>query len=561
MLRAAALFLSSTCRHAQGKEFLQTWDLVEQLLPHTTPGFVASLPELEATLTPMYNSLPKDEEGLLGYDSVRYALHRMLVDRHGWYVKGLEPDGKAWNVSSLETSMMDWVPPSIQHVVGHHFSKGGLSLRELAAVAALLEDSARDEARRRLETVYKLLKLEPAERLMGDNIQAVLDAWMYLYLDVHEAQDYPEDEHMLKLMMDNYEQQLSESWRLVRDWMGEMRQNISQGAEMSFNSTLQVTIAVGEKYAFYDAKECQKLKRTLLKIESDRPGRVLLSSFYRQGMAPDANFRFVEKIEYLRDIGALDESDPRNPAVIVPNYVTSKPQCLESSEFYSVCCRSECEDLLQHVEESIVDSHASVADVLRLVEALPSPTVQAPRDLPPKLIERLQQVAEANGGRIPLHGRLFAQWMHHAFPRECPFPHEAGTTAPLAAQDWTRETGHSTTEASEEDMVCYVDGPCAGGAAYEAPAEHINQVGLGELPWTDKEELFAGSEGATRTGKKASSPLRGVVQTSLALVVFGLAVKSLWQDDGRETKQASSIFSLFPNAHAAAHAQEKAVLL
>ncbi|OLP24478.1 hypothetical protein AK812_SmicGene48940, partial [Symbiodinium microadriaticum] len=22
----------------------------------------------------------------------------------------------------------------------------------------------------------------------------------------------------------------------------------------------------------------------------------------------------------------------------------------------------------------------------------------------------------------PLHGRLFAQWMHYAFPHECPYP-------------------------------------------------------------------------------------------------------------------------------------------
>ena len=28
---------------------------------------------------------------------------------------------------------------------------------------------------------------------------------------------------------------------------------------------------------------------------------------------------------------------------------------------------------------------------------------------------------------VPLHGRLFAQWMHYAFPRHCPFPHVSGT--------------------------------------------------------------------------------------------------------------------------------------
>ena len=35
----------------------------------------------------------------------------------------------------------------------------------------------------------------------------------------------------------------------------------------------------------------------------------------------------------------------------------------------------------------------------------------------------MEQVASHHGGKVPLHGRLFAQWLHHAFPRECPYPH------------------------------------------------------------------------------------------------------------------------------------------
>merc|ERR1712187_1078287 len=41
--------------------------------------------------------------------------------------------------------------------------------------------------------------------------------------------------------------------------------------------------------------------------------------------------------------------------------------------------------------------------------------------------DQLRRMAETQGGKVPLHGRLFAQWLHYAFPRECAFPHRAGT--------------------------------------------------------------------------------------------------------------------------------------
>lgn len=47
-----------------------------------------------------------------------------------------------------------------------------------------------------------------------------------------------------------------------------------------------------------------------------------------------------------------------------------------------------------------------------------SDTVAAPRELSEGLRVRLQEVAALHGGKVPIHGRLFAQWMHHAFPRE-----------------------------------------------------------------------------------------------------------------------------------------------
>merc|ERR1719277_2062553 len=61
-------------------------------------------------------------------------------------------------------------------------------------------------------------------------------------------------------------------------------------------------------------------------------------------------------------------------------------------------------------------------------------------DEPPKLTSmlknQLEHIAKTHGGNVPLHGRLFAQWLHYVFPRECPFPHKAGSIMPSSPKDY-----------------------------------------------------------------------------------------------------------------------------
>merc|ERR1719181_182801 len=46
------------------------------------------------------------------------------------------------------------------------------------------------------------------------------------------------------------------------------------------------------------------------------------------------------------------------------------------------------------------------------------------------LYSKLEQIAAKGNGKVSLHGRLFAQWLHFVFPTECPYPHAAGTVRP-----------------------------------------------------------------------------------------------------------------------------------
>merc|ERR1719343_1589471 len=55
------------------------------------------LGRIEALVAPSFAALPKNEFGRLGHAAARYATHRLFVQRHGWYVRGLEPGSGAWN--------------------------------------------------------------------------------------------------------------------------------------------------------------------------------------------------------------------------------------------------------------------------------------------------------------------------------------------------------------------------------------------------------------------------------------------------------------------------------
>merc|ERR1719237_375644 len=96
-----------------------------------------------------------------------------------------------------------------------------------------------------------------------------------------------------------------------------------------------------------------------MKMEEAGSGRVRLNAFYTSAL--EGSWQFSEHIDYLRQLGALDESDPQRPSVIIPNYINSPSNCVASSKFYSVCCIDECEALLGHLETHIAAPEASSA--------------------------------------------------------------------------------------------------------------------------------------------------------------------------------------------------------
>jgi len=238
-------------------------------------------------------------------------------------------------------------------------------------------------------------------------------------------------------------------------------------------------------------------------------GRVRLSEFYSG--AKDAAWPFTESVEYLRALGALDESELGRPSVIIPNFVSSRNNCVFPSSFYSVCCLDECEHLVSSLERAIESPDAAPARIAEVVSAMPSDTVDAPRNLSSMQLRRLEEIATLHQGQVPLHGRLFAQWMHHAYPRECPFPHEAGTTNPMSPNEWI--AGTRNTDATDTEIDLYIAHAEEGHIVPLTPETKV------EMPWISVEELVV----SRRPDQGTKTPSRSALRV-VALVVFCASV-------------------------------------
>jgi len=168
---------------------------------------------------------------------------------------------------------------------------------------------------------------------------------------------------------------------------------------------------------------------------------------------------------------------------MLPNYIYSQANCIASSDYYAVCCMNECEDLLVHLEKDIAAPEATPARLLQLVSALPSSSVSAPRTVSATLQSRLEAMASEHGGQVQLHSRLFAQWMHHAYPRECPFPHVSGTTSQASPDTWTDGNGMDAV-ASKEELKQFASMTHSSSSTQEVDDVHDLMM------WTHEEELL-----------------------------------------------------------------------
>jgi len=432
------------------------------------------LEKLRQQFRPLHKALPKNGKGLLGHSTVRYAMHRHFVYHHGMYVKGLEPAGEAWNATSPVDIMEDKVPSFVQKLFEERLTDG-FTLEELALLAATLEHFIHTEAKDRLQSCYRLTGNQ--DGLEGSLTKAQLHEVIKAYLAGFLTGEF-------KSLIPQADLDAYPSWEKSEAWLRQMEADVllenNVQDQIPFSVAQKVVGAIIEQYGKFQNTDCRDMARTLNSKERHGTGRMTLKNFYGSG------WQFSETKDFLNQLGTLDKKfrPEEGPWVVIPNYVVSLTNCLASSSMYTVCCMDPCEDILRHLESRVGAPTATPEELVNLVSATASATVKAPRGLSANLVNHLTEIAEDHGGKVPLHGRLFAQWLHHAYPRECVYPQISGTHQPLSAEDWMLLSNSTSASISESELKELLA---------EDEAVHVKDLADGDmeetLPWDQREEL------------------------------------------------------------------------
>jgi len=383
-------------------------------------------PEIVKALAPIFNVLPKNAHNRIERPMLRYALHRYFQKQYSVVVRGLEPTQNAVSASALVTAegiFRDRAPTFIEAVLEGRFFKKGFALEDAASIAAILEELVLEVPDRAIDSTP-----QSSRGLSRSELEAMLRGYVMQWM----VSDDPDAQSM----SDEEAEKIIPKWLAVKDFVrGEIDRLVHKRRQAGYDNAFSLnsftaddfketakSITVG--FGVWWEQECQAIKKSLISMESRKTGRIPLSAFYQKSAGGE--WRFSESQAYLRELGALDESSKtEEPEVILPNYLLGTSNCIGTSTYYHVCCVNECESLMGEVERAVKGPVVLPKDVFAVV--LNMTEEEDHGRFFGHLEQQLDRIAKAHRGKIPLHGRLFGQWMHRAFPRECPFPHRAGS--------------------------------------------------------------------------------------------------------------------------------------
>jgi len=526
--------LANVYMQRPSRGFLEQDDIVQQgynsnILEHLEEALGSNsraatevrLQDMEEAMRPIFDALPKRFSGSkVGPPAARYALHRLFIQRHGWQVKGLAANGDTWAENPATAALANKVSHHVKGLFEDRLNSTGLDLHELAVLASMMEHLIHSEAEDRLKVAYNFNERVITQVLSRQSATKVIETYMVLYIGGLNVTNVKKER--LRHYIDNV-QRFYPGWKDTRPFLHEVQSDTAKDLEAySFHDIMSVVEQVGERFGRFQNQECVDLKEALVKLEeSSGSGRVRLGDFY------SGQWHFSESVEYLRQLGALDESDKANLRVIIPNYLNAPSNCIASSAYYGVCCIDECEEFVSQLERKLQAPTASLAEVAAIVHMqlahVQSASAAGNSTLSKSILEKLQELADHHGGRVPIHGRLFAQWLHIVYPRECPYPHVSGTTQPKTAKEW--KASGKNVNALQEEKQQYIE---VASRLKEAPRRQTSTEAaesasasddLCTTMWTMEEELV--DEHAHRVvmqNLERADQMRGVCRAILFLV-------------------------------------------
>jgi hypothetical protein len=246
----------------------------------------------------------------------------------------------------------------------------------------------------------------------------------------------------------------------------------------SFDDAHTAVSELTKSFGSFWEDQCLELGNELKKLDYTRTGRIKLSDFY--GANKDGDMRFGESEAYLRELGALDETSTwKGKQLIISNYLQGASNCIMTKEHFFVCCSNPCENILGDIEQAVGSPLARPGDILNIIANMTNFDEESPQ-VSAAFKEQLMRIGDVHNGQVPLHGRLFAQWLHYIFPYDCSFPHKSSRKTVVAMDAF--EGAVATQE--EIDMQAAQRNESMHKANEIEDVQTLSQ-------WEDDEELIA----------------------------------------------------------------------
>jgi len=422
---------------------------------------------MEAAMEASYTALPKNRKGFLSRNSAAYLVQKYVMQVHHFSIRGLGPDpaGAQENASSDSGNVSQTSAAEIFEALLDTRQAGrGLSLRDTATLAVMLHKLVMDHSVTLMFEACRNLAfmgmLPEDEEFTLPILVKVIWAWQWLHRHTWDTEWNLLMTHMTEPThaMDEFGK-LATNLAEAKFYQERNSQNPFKAKTLSVADVVQIVQEAAEGMGTWQNDDCKAMKNSLVHLDPERDGRVPLDLVYDQPMAEDAHgelvFRFSESQDYLRSVGALDEYTPSKPQVLISNYLLGPANCYRSTMLHTFCCLNECDAVLGEVERAVEGPSAEPHVLAPLLGNMTTTSMLEAQPLSEELAQKLSAIAVQNGGKVPLHGRLFAQWLHFAFPYECPYPHVTQKDSAGNALMTSYFEGHSNTTANwtDEEML------------------------------------------------------------------------------------------------------------
>jgi len=465
------------------------------------------LSDVESMLATSFSALPQTE-GRIGQRAALHLMDKFFHSNLAWSLSGLQLTSD--HTQSLEhVAILQQKAPKLAKVVAKSQERQpGLSLPETAAFVAVLKRMMMRESRIVLKAAWRLHNHSASAELSLEDTQEVLQSCMIL---LHDWSTNMLDDEALKAgptpaMHAAFARQLEKSrnstdnWENIKAYVLEKSKKLP--APFNYQAVLVAFFDIFEGFGQWQNNDCIDMRTHLRSLDKTGSGRVPLKSFY--AVEDGSKYWFSESPKHLHKLGMLDNTDRASPSVLIANYVEGPTSCLSNNPLFSACCINGCTGLTNQIEAAVKAPTATAATMLSAVA-----NISEVRAVPISLARRLEKMEENGGGKIHLHGRLFAQWMHYLEPYRCAFPSEHKSSA-----TWYKVKAY----ASSDERSAFVD--ALPETTWSKDDDLISQ-------WSDEEflplETVLPAE-PMKNSTDAETTFGTKAQVALLLGAFGLIV-------------------------------------